>query len=94
MTKGRYRKRGDMSKVRSLKAHSKDRSTRRYGLTLTNEDLRLLVRKIQCGKGEFVEKQSNRITRWKIEHRDRMWDLIYDKERHRIVTCLSTAEAH
>jgi hypothetical protein len=76
------------SKTLTLKFHTKDRSSLRYEVVLTNADLKILVQKIKAGKGEFVEKQTNRVTKWKIIYKDLLWSLVYDKERHTIITCL------
>lgn len=79
------------SKIKALRIHAKERSSIRYAVTLTSADLKALVQKIKAGKGEFVEKQSLRVTKWKIEYKGIVWHLVYDKNRHAIITCLPAA---
>ncbi|AKM78137.1 MAG: hypothetical protein UY31_C0071G0006 [Candidatus Wolfebacteria bacterium GW2011_GWE1_48_7] len=82
------KKRKPLTKTQALKIHAKGRASTRYHFVLTREDIRTLVRMIQDGKGRFIEKQSNRVTRWSVEYCDITWNLVYDKIRHTLITCL------
>ena len=51
-----------MLKSRAQRHHAKARGAERYGLVLTNDDLKGIVQDIQRGKATLVEKQSRRVT--------------------------------
>lgn len=77
-----------MSKVRHQKRHTKMRAAQRYDVWLSSDDVKSLVAQIQNGKAEFVDRQSNRVTLWIVEHQGTKIRVVYDKQRKSIVTCL------
>ena len=61
----------------------------RVGMILDHD---YIVRKIQNKELEFVDKQSNRITRWKYKVNDKEYILVYDKDRKQLVTIIPYKE--
>lgn len=78
------------------KKHAKKRFQTRYGISLTPELHKLLVRKIQKGEAVKVEKQSNRVSIWDIDVSNCLPDspeveelrVVYDSNTKNIVTIL------
>ena len=75
-----------MNKKKASTVHLKRRFYERYNLEITNQDIKEMVRKIQNQQAEFIERQSNRITIWKLQFRDKDYTIVYDKVRKSIVT--------
>lgn len=75
-----------MNKTAALQSHSKRRAKERLGMNLTNRDLDSIVGMIRNNRGQFVEKQSNRVTLWKVHYRDNDMQVLYDKTRQCIIT--------
>ena len=82
----RRRKKG--SKKKAQKSHLARRMNTRFGIHLTDELLKSMLTRIQNGKAHFVEKQSNRVSLFKLEVQGEMLVLVYDKERKSIVTAM------
>jgi len=85
------------SKKHAQRHHAKQRAYQRYGWNLNKHDLNLLAKRIQRGDGRFVERQSNRVTVWDIDINGETARVIYDSQRHQIVTflpkeCLNDSE--
>ncbi|NMB91712.1 hypothetical protein GYA37_02600 [candidate division WWE3 bacterium] len=91
------RKKKRLSKKQSQKIHAKKRAVERYGVSFNSKDILQLVKAIQNEKAEFVEKISNRQTKFKVfvpeelknkcpKHSEVL--VIYDKKRKEIVTFL------
>ena len=74
--------------------HAKVRFRERFGLELNNELHDKFVRSIQLGfpYAEFLKKQTNRITIWKILYNGNYIVLVYDKNRKQIVTAIPDNE--
>ena len=73
-------------KIRDLKRHAKLRFSQRVGGTLDEQTLQSLITKIQNGEAELVDKQSNRVTVWRIEINNEFFNVFYDKQRKTIIT--------
>lgn len=71
------------SKKKAVKIHFQKRSLERVGVLL-NENA--IVGLIQENKLEFIERQSNRITVWRYVFMDKIYRVVYDKQRKQIVT--------
>lgn len=76
------------SKRKAQRRHAKRRALERYGMVVGEHTLDDMVRKIQRGEGEFVERQSHRVTLWKVDGRR----VVYDKVRKTIVSFLPDSE--
>lgn len=74
-----------VSKKKAVKKHFYKRSLERVGVLLNEKEL---VRKIQNHELEFIEKQSNRKTVYRLEYLDKTYRIIYDKDRKQIITIL------
>jgi len=78
--------------------HVKRKCLNRLGVEMTRELHNILIKKIKMGSSdaEFVEKQSNRITVWKVRHsiagKDIIFHMVYDKMRKNIVTILNNVD--
>ena len=81
------RKRHSISKASCEDFHFTKRCIERIGYV---PDTKTIIKKIQNNELEFVERQSNRITLFKwLEPMNKLeCRLVYDKERHKIVTIL------
>jgi hypothetical protein len=55
-------------------------------------EYRQLVNKIQKGTATFLQRESNRVTMWSIDYRDRKLLAVYDTSRQTIITFLPTKE--
>ena len=75
------------SKRKTVERHFSIRCIERLGYVPNEKDL---IKAIHTGKLENYDRQSNRITRWKWTDpiKNIPCVLVYDKERHQIVTVL------
>lgn len=77
------------SKVKAQRRHAQKRAAERFGLFLNRDQLNALVKQIQTGYALLVEKQSNRVSVWRVSLPDGgSANVVYDKQRHTIVTFL------
>ena len=76
-----------VSKKKTVEKHFSIRCIERLGYVPNEKDL---IKLIQNGKLEHYDTQSNRVTRWKWTDPIKNINciLVYDKERHQIVTVL------
>lgn len=77
-----------ISKKYSQRAHAKRRALERFGIELTKDVRRTLVQAIQKGEARFRARQSLRITHWIVEYQGKELPVVYDRQRHEIVTVL------
>jgi hypothetical protein len=77
-----------LTKAQSQRAHAKRRAEERYGLSLNRNGQDEIVRKIQYGEAELVERQSNRVTIWKVCFQNTWIKVVYDSSRHTIASVL------
>lgn len=78
------------SKVQAQKRHAMRRFSSRFDYDISEKEYQKLISKIQSGKAEFIDRQSNRISRWKVRLGDITAIAVYDKNRKSIVTFLTT----
>ena len=79
-------------KGKSERFHARRRFGERMGVTLTRKMHHDLVQRIREGKATFVERQSNRITLWRMNVKGESCVVVYDKARGNIVTVLDEEE--
>lgn len=89
--KGRRKK---VSKEGSMKHHFKKRMAFRFGEDITQEDIDAIVKKIQNGRTEVVEKQSNRVVVHKVRFHGQDVFIPYDKQRKLPITALFDDETY
>lgn len=77
------------NKKKAVKKHFFRRSLERVGVLLDENDL---IRKIQNHELEFVERQSNRKTVFRLEYNGQKYRIVYDKVRKQIITILFEIE--
>lgn len=77
-----------LTKASCQRAHAKRRALQRYSLILNRQDLDDIVSKIKSRDAEFVERQSNRVTIWRLSFKETLIRVVYDSLRHTIVTFL------
>ncbi len=75
-------------KVESEQKHALRRFSCRFDRDLSIKEYQNIVNLIQSGKAELVDRQSNRITRWKVQIEDINAIAVYDKIRKAVVTFL------
>ena len=71
-----------------LNAHAKRRAAERYDLALNKDARREIVQMIQTNKAEFVSKQSNNRSLWRVSYQDKSLNVVYDKQRSTLCTVL------
>jgi len=71
-----------------LNAHAKKRAEERYGVKLNHEDRRQIVNMIQNKEAEYIGKQSNNRTFWRVNYQDKSLNVVYDKARSAMCTVL------
>lgn len=77
-----------MTKSLAQYCHAKKRAFERLRMQLTPDRHRRLVYDIQNNRLEFVDRQSNRVSRWRFWFNGKESFVIYDKKRKSIVTFL------
>jgi hypothetical protein len=77
-------------KKKSQKQHAQKRAAQRYGMTVGPQTYNELCKKVQTSSPDcvFLEKQSNRVSMFAVLLEDKWVPIIYDKQRHTIVTFL------
>lgn len=68
--------------------HARKRAKERLGVNLTPDLRQRLIRDIQKGFARFLYRQSGRISVWEVFVLGRKATVIYDTDRHSIVTFL------
>jgi len=81
-----------LSKKFSQNIHARRRAIDRYNLKYNRFMRKELVQKILDGRAKFIEKQSNRVSKWRIIYQGQEFDVIYDNKRKSIVTFLYPGE--
>ena len=71
-----------------LNAHAKKRAAERYHIDLNRDARQEIVRKIQHNEAEFVGKQSNNRSFWRVDHAGESLNVVYDKQRSTMCTVL------
>jgi len=74
------------TKKQTQKIHAKIRCWERLGIYISNDVIERIVKDIQTQKAIFLERQSNRITKWKVDIENIPCIAIYDSNRKTIVT--------
>lgn len=83
-----------MNKRIAQRIHAKRRASERYGLTLNRHEMRGIVTQIRRGKAKFLSRESNRLTHWIAKIHGNDTRIVYDSERHTIVTFLPPENAN
>lgn len=73
---------------RILNAHAKQRAEERYGITLNHDQRAEIVQMIHTNQAEFVGKQSNNRTLWRVNYQNQDLNVVYDKARSAMCTVL------
>lgn len=89
----RFKKPKGRSKAARQESHAKRRAEERFGVSVSDEDYRKIIKSIQEGKTESVEKQSNRVTLHRVKLSDGQEAIAaYDKTRKTVVTLMFDCE--
>lgn len=95
-----------MKKSKSQLQHFKKRCVTRLGFELSNNTIQIIIKGIQSKATPeelisnkvtdlaFVENQTNRITKWQMKYNDKLYYVIYDKQRKMVVTILYPQEEY
>lgn len=70
------------------KSHACKRALLRYELKLTQDDLDNIVKLIQNGKAQFIERSSNRRTIFNVNYNNKVVTIVYNSEKHKVITFL------
>jgi hypothetical protein len=73
-----------------LNMHAKKRAEERYGINLNKHARREIVQMIQTNseQAQFVAKESNNRTLWRINYQNENLNVVYDKLRETLATVL------
>lgn len=78
-----------MGKRKSQERHARRRASERLGLNLNSEHYSAIISRIQRNTDvEFVGRQSNRVTLWRVHFNEKEFIAVYDKHRKSLVTVL------
>jgi len=76
-----------------LNAHAKKRAAERYDVDLNKDARREIVQMIRSNHADFVSKQSNNRSLWRVDYEGQPLNVVYDKQRSTLCTVLPK-EAH
>lgn len=76
------------NKSKTIYCHANRRCKQRFNVSLKRSEQRSIVSLIQQSKAVFIERQSNRITLWLVNYKEKAMRVVYDKHRKLIVTVL------
>ena len=82
----------DLTKTQAETAHAKRRAAERLGINLNKKARRTLIHAIQHGELHFVRRQSLRKSIFRCIINEQPVDLVYDRQRKRIITFLYPEE--
>lgn len=82
------------SKSRRQRSHAKRRALTRIGVSLHEDFRRRIIRLIQDGQAPLVEKQSCRVSVFRISVEDKPVNVVYDRRTKEIVTFLYPEISH
>lgn len=74
--------------------HFKRRCVLRLGYEMSDGRIKQIIDDIQAGRLLFVEKQSNRVTKYKVNINGSDFVVVYDKQRKTLVTLLFPNEEY
>lgn len=78
------------SKLKTLNKHTKKRAFQRFGLNLSNQEIKDMG--LMCKVGNYIchlGKESLIKSRIVLKFKNQIIPVIYDKKRHCIITCLN-----
>lgn len=76
----------------TLRKHVRRRAVERFGFTLNSHQIDQIVRQIQKGEAQFIDRQSLNITRWFVTLDDQKMAVVYDKKRRMLRTVLTESQ--
>ena len=76
------------TKAQAQVAHVKKRIWQRHGFVADSVDLSTMVRMIQSNEGEFIMRQSNRVSIWGLYYHGMYMVVVYDRNTKNITTAL------
>lgn len=76
------------SKKAAQAIHAKKRAAERYNVVLSTSDLDLMVKYIQSGRCNLLQKQTNRVSLFEVDAHGKTYRVAYDRNRHSIITFL------
>lgn len=77
-----------MSKKTQQESHAKRRFKERFGISFTKHMHDEFMFQIRHSQAELLEKQSNRVSKFRVKYKEEHYTIIYDRERKTIVTVL------
>jgi hypothetical protein len=81
-------RKGVLDKTRALRMHAKRQALLRYGIELSDDELRHVANLVRRGEGLFVSRKSLRVSCWRVFLEGREMVVLYDRQRSAIVTFL------
>ncbi len=75
------------SKAKNQTRHFKRRCDERLGIQIDRKSIQRQIRSQLFDENfYFLDKQSNRITRYRYKYRDKWYIIPYDKNTHKVIT--------
>lgn len=68
--------------------HAARRCEERFGFRPSMGELKGVEKQIQTRTATFIDRQTNRVSRWRVSIRETECRVVYDGNRHRVVTFL------
>lgn len=76
------------SKKEAQTRHAKRRAMERYDIDFTHHKRQTMLNQIHNGDGQFIRRQSHRVSIWAMICDNKEVVIVYDKERNNIVSFL------
>ncbi len=76
-------------KAKTERNHAIARMSSRFGVNMNRVQYNAMVKSIQDGKAVFLDRQSNRVSRFIVRLGDKEMVAVYDRNRKTIVTFLT-----
>ena len=70
------------------KIHAKKRALQRYGIDVNSKLLHELIKQIQSGKSNYLERKTHRISIHLVHYEGKSFKVAYDKTRQNICSFL------
>lgn len=81
------------TKAENQTVHFQKRSLARVGVLLDRKDIQRRIKEQKYSENfYFLDKQSNRVSRYRYKYGDKWYIIPYDKNRHKVITIFEDTE--
>ena len=82
-------RRRELRKEESQRIHVKVRAAERFGLNLVRRDIDAIVTEVREGRAEFLGRQSNRLSVFRVRYQGAGMKIVYDSNRQTLASVLT-----